>query len=386
MEFWRFENNAQGAGASEDSEATLYIYGDICAYDWGDWNSPDDVVPNKFKDELGNLGDVSTIHVRINSGGGSVFGAYAIMNLLKSHKAKVISHIDGIAASAATLVAMAGDRIIASVGSIVMVHLPSTFVWGNVNDLQKAIDILKTITESMVDVYHAKTGIEKDTLRELLGKDEWMTGTQAFEKKFVDEVADFEVQAYLSEDKTTAFFNNVSVPMEKLRNREMLAAMLPVNNKPQFKPKTGQPQEEGFVMNLADLKAKHPETYAAAVKEGAAQGVPAEAVNQAREEGIKAERERIKAIEECAPHGMEELTAKAKFETCITAEQYAVEVLKAQKGKGPEYFAMAQKDAKGLDEVPNAEAPQGGDEDAELDALFASTAESAKNIVRVLKE
>ena len=373
MEFWRFENTAQSAGVTETSEATLYIYGDICTYDWGEWNSPDDVVPNKFKDELKNLGNVNTIHVRINSGGGSVFGAYAIMNLLKTHKAKIISYIDGIAASAATLVAMAGDKIIASLGSIVMVHLPSTFVWGNVNDLQKAIDILKTITESMIDIYHAKTGIEKDALRDLLNNDEWMTGAQAFEKKFVDEVADFEVKAYLSEDKATAFFNSVSVQMEKIHNKDALAAMLPIKNKP-ILPEKRQPQEEEIIMSLAELKAKHPEVYTAAVNEGAAQSTSEDAIKQAKDEAIKAERERIKAIDDMALPGMEKLTNRAKFESGITAEQYAVQILMAQKEKGINYLSMANEDAKDIDDVPSAGAPQDGSEASEEDEVLAHLA------------
>ena len=151
-QFWEFTNSTS---TGSTNEATLYIYGDIMMYDMEWWNWPDDVIPHRFKDELKALGDVNTIHVRINSNGGSVFGAYAIMNLLKTHKATIITYIDGIAASAATLIAMAGDKVVAGLGSIMMIHLPSTSVHGNAEELQKAIEILSTITDSMVDVYHA---------------------------------------------------------------------------------------------------------------------------------------------------------------------------------------------------------------------------------------
>jgi ATP-dependent Clp protease protease subunit len=129
----------------------------------GNWNFPDDVVPNKFKDELNDLGDVSTINVRINSGGGSVFAAYAIMNLLKAHKARIIVHIDGIAASAATLIAMAGDKIISALGSVFMVHLPSTWAWGNSNEIQKTIDALTRLSPK------TKTNAIKPAFQKSLG-------------------------------------------------------------------------------------------------------------------------------------------------------------------------------------------------------------------------
>ena len=113
QEFWRFENSL-----NENKEATLHIYGDIMQHDMQHWNFPDDVVPHRFIKELNALDDVSTIHVRINSNGGSVFGAYAIMNLLKSHSAEIITYNDGIAASAATLIAMAGDKIVSALDSV----------------------------------------------------------------------------------------------------------------------------------------------------------------------------------------------------------------------------------------------------------------------------
>ena len=384
--FWEFKNNAS---TSEANEATLYIYGDIVTYDLDRWNWPDDVVPNKFKDELNALGNVDTIHVRINSGGGSVFAAFAIMNLLKIHKARIISHIDGIAASAATLIAMAGDRIIAALGSIMMVHLPSTIVWGNANDFQKAIEVLNTITESMVDVYHAKTGIDKAEIRTYLNNDEWMTGAQAYEKKFVDEVTELEVEAFLSEDKKTAFFNNVAVPLEKMCNKDVLMAMLP--QRPQNKPAEVKPAEvvnhskkEDKSMTLTDLQAKHPALYAEVLNLGIAQGASSEAIVQAktegRTEGIAAERERIKAIDARILPGFESLANKAKFETGITAADYALEVLEAQKQKGISFLNDAKADAKELEDVPSACAPQ--DDEAEEKALLAYAAEVAKNIVR----
>jgi len=389
IDFWRFENTA-----SNNTEATLFIYGDIMTYDWGEWNFPDDVVPNKFKDELNALGDVGTINVRINSGGGSVFGAYAIMNLLKTHNAEIIVHIDGIAASAATLIAMAGDKIIAALGSVFMVHLPSTMAWGNANDIQKTIVVLNTITETMVDVYHAKTGIDKEQLRQMIEADTWLTGKEAHEKGFVDEVEDMEVEAYVSDDRATAFFNGINVDLGTFRNKERFVAMLPSKPTARPQPENMQPettkapiiknQKEESIMTLAELQAKHPNLYAEAINAGVAQEkVTSEvAIATARKEGcaegVTAERKRIKEIDDLAMPGLEAITDKAKYETGITAAECAMEIIKAQKEKGTNYLTNAKADAKEVENVPASGAPIDGD--AEEEAILAELAERAKTL------
>jgi len=343
---------------------------------------PDDVIPNRFKNELRNLGDVDTIHVRINSNGGSVFGAYAIMNLLKSHKARIITYNDGIAASAATLIAMAGDKIVSALGALWMVHLPLTSATGNSNELKKTIEILDTITEGMADIYHARTGIDRDVIMQMLHDETYMSSKEALEKGFVDEVTELEVVAYLNEDKTTAFFNNLAVSMRDVRNKDAFVALMP--SQPRQKPpkpqniQSSNPQKEEKVMNLAELKAKHPEIYQAAVQEGIDQSLSSEAIttakNQSYAEGVAAERERIKEIDAMALPGTEKLTNQAKYETGITAEQYAVSLIKAQKEQGKEYLAQSKADAAELDDVQASGAPQGGD-DEEAAALLAYAAE-----------
>ncbi|MCL2201592.1 MAG: Clp protease ClpP, partial [Oscillospiraceae bacterium] len=218
-QFWKFQNSIGG-----NNEATLYIYGDIMQYDLEWWNWPDDVIPHRFRQELDALGDVSRIHVRINSNGGSVFGAYSIMNLLKSHKAEIITYNDGIAASAATLIAMAGDRVVTALGAAWMIHLPATEARGNVKVFQKAIEILTTIKDTMLDVYHAKTGIDKAELENMLNEDTWLTGTEAKAKGFADEVADSVVEAVLDANNSTAVFNGLPVSLAGIPGK--IVAML----------------------------------------------------------------------------------------------------------------------------------------------------------------
>ena len=365
-------------------EHTLYIYGDIIQHDLGEYNFPDDAVPNKFKNELAALGDVDTIHVRINSGGGSVFAAYAIMNMLKSHKARVITYNDGIAASAATIIAMAGDTIVTAIGSVWMIHMPKTVTFGDSEAHKKSIEILETITDTMVDIYHTKTNINKDELREMLNKETWLTGTQALQKGLADEVSDLKVVAYLDSDKATAFFNGLNVGLDKVHNVKALEGIVGVaplqettqetmqettqeifsKNKEQFFENrssiiaqrhcdNGAANQED-IMNITDLQTKHQDIY-----------------NDVMQLGIQAERARIQAIDSLAMPGLEELVNKAKFETGITAEALAVELIKAQKENGLEYLAQVKNDAQSLDNINPSIPDIGGDNSEEEDAIVA---------------
>lgn len=145
-------------------------------------------------------------------------------------------------------------------------------------------------------------------------------------------------------------------------------------------------------MTLADLKAKYPEIYEAVLNEDKSQSTTSEALtaarNEGRNEGIKAERERMKAIDDLVIPGLEtvtkEVTNKAKYETFITAEQCAMEIIKAQKEKGINYLTALQSDASKVDGIPFAPAPSGDISDEEEDAVLAETAKTVKNITRTL--
>ena len=333
QDFFKFENNAT------QGEATIYIYGDIVTYDLGDYNSADDVVPHRFKNELNALGNINKIHVRINSGGGSVFAAYAIMNLLKAHKAEIITYNDGICASAATIIAMAGDKIITALGSVWMLHLPMTGAWGNAKKLEKALEVLNTLTTSMVDIYHSKTKIPKDTLREMLAEETWLTGTQALEKGLADEITELEVVAYLNEDRKTAFFNGQNVNLDGVVNKNFL-----LNNLPEVPKEQNPANEEAKTMTLEEFQANHPNLYE-------------QIASTAAQEAIQAERNRMKAIDKVTIAGMEELTNKAKYETGTTAEALAFEILTSQKEKGLNFLNQAKADAVHLDSVESVPPP-----------------------------
>jgi len=176
--FWTFRAATEKAGE-------LLLYGPISMDSW--WG--DEVTPQQFADDLAALGDIDTLTVYINSGGGDVFAGQAIYSILKRHKAKVITYVDGLAASIASLVAMAGDTVIMPKNSMLMVHNPWTFALGNSNELRKMADDLDQIRESMIVVYVDKTGLTRDEVIALLDMEKWMTAEEAIDEGFADEIA-----------------------------------------------------------------------------------------------------------------------------------------------------------------------------------------------------
>lgn len=172
--FWNW--NVEASGENE-----LIIDGVIASESWFD----DEVTPKQFRDELKQHS--GNITVRINSPGGDVFAGIAIYNMLNEHEGEVTIKIDGIAASIASLIAMAGDKIVMLPGSMMMVHNPWTFAAGNADDLEQVVESLKKCSESMLPIYVARTGQEESKVKELLKAETWMTAQDAVELGFADE-------------------------------------------------------------------------------------------------------------------------------------------------------------------------------------------------------
>lgn len=141
-----------------------------------------------FMTELSALGDLKTISVRIHSVGGDVYDAYAIHNALVRHPAAITVHIDGLCASAATFVALAGDTIFMAENALFMIHEPWSFSGGNADALQKEVDLLNVIAEQMTALYARKTGTDPDTLRDWMRAETWFTAEQALAAGFIDAI------------------------------------------------------------------------------------------------------------------------------------------------------------------------------------------------------
>ena len=178
--FWKWRNQAEAGTALE--ERTLFLNGTIAEESWFD----DDVTPQLFKDEL-NAGS-GDITVWINSPGGDCVAAAQIYNMLSNYKGKVTVKIDGIAASAASVIAMAGDTVLVSPVSMLMIHNPATIAWGDHAEMQKAIDMLSEVKESIINAYVLKTGLSRPKLSHLMDAETWMDANKAVELGFADEI------------------------------------------------------------------------------------------------------------------------------------------------------------------------------------------------------
>lgn len=178
--FWRWKN--QTAGQTHQEERTLFLNGTIAEESWFD----DDVTPQLFKDELNaGTGDIT---VWINSPGGDCVAAAQIYNMLSAYKGKVTVKIDGIAASAASVIAMAGDTVLVSPVSMLMIHNPATIAFGDHAEMQKAIAMLSEVKESIINAYVLKTGLSRARLSHLMDAETWMDANKAVELGFADDI------------------------------------------------------------------------------------------------------------------------------------------------------------------------------------------------------
>ncbi|MEE0432311.1 MAG: head maturation protease, ClpP-related [Dorea longicatena] len=178
--FWNWIRNEDES--VPDMERTLFLNGMISDETW----YGDEVTPQLFKDEL-NAGN-GNITVWINSPGGDVFAAAQIYNMLRDYKGSVTVKIDGIAASAASVIAMAGDKVCVSPVAMMMIHNPATMAMGEAKDMQKAIDMLNEVKESILNAYEFKTGLTRARLSHMMDDETWFNAKKAVELGFADKI------------------------------------------------------------------------------------------------------------------------------------------------------------------------------------------------------
>lgn len=163
-------------------ERTLTIGGTIAEESWFD----DDVTPQIFKEELNSgSGDIT---VWINSPGGDCVAAAQIYNMLMDYRGNVTVKIDGIAASAASVIAMAGTKVLMSPVSMMMIHNPATIAMGDRFEMQLAMDMLAEVKESIINAYEIKTGLSRAKLSHLMDAETWMDAHKAVELGFADDI------------------------------------------------------------------------------------------------------------------------------------------------------------------------------------------------------
>lgn len=326
--FWNFKEG------EEENTAELLLYGEISEYSW----YGDEITPAAFNADLKGMGAVDEITVRINSGGGDVFAAVAIYTRLKEHKAKISVKIDGWCASAATIIAMAGDTIEISVGGIFMIHDPAAGVLGyyKADELKKIADELETIKQSIVNCYMTVTDKSEDEIKSLMTDETWFTGQEAVDAGFCTAVMFTEVETEV-EDAEKVIVNSVPISISDFHTipKGLLGYANSHNNKPNAENK------EDKKMTLEEFKKEHPDVANAYRKEILA-GTGTDAAGS--KAAVDAERARIKAIDDITLPGFEDLARKAKYEEPVSAEAFAMQIVAEQKKTGQAFLSDREDD------------------------------------------
>ena len=175
--FWEWKNQAD-----EGSERVLELYGTIAETSWFD----DDVTPKMFHDEL--FAGKGPVTVWLNSPGGDCIAASQIYTMLMDYKDDVTIKVDGIAASAASVIAMAGTKVLMAPTALMMIHNPMTMAYGNHADMEKAIEMLDEVKESIINAYEIRTGMSRAKLSHLMDSETWMNAGKAIELGFADDI------------------------------------------------------------------------------------------------------------------------------------------------------------------------------------------------------
>ena len=206
--FWNWKKMTNEAGVEE---RVLELDGTIASESWFD----DDITPKQFKEEL--FSGSGPITIWINSPGGDCIAASQIYSMLMDYKDEVTVKVDGIAASAASVIAMAGNKVLLAPTALIMIHNPSMMAFGDHNDMAKAINILNEVKESIINAYELKTGQSRAVLSHLMEAETWMNAKKAIELGFADGILEdssknvpMEAYAFGSKDFEMSLVNKIA--------------------------------------------------------------------------------------------------------------------------------------------------------------------------------
>ena len=313
--------------------------------------------------------------VWLNSPGGNVFAAAQIYNMLRDHKGAITVKIDALAASAASVIAMAGDTVLMSPVSMLMIHDPSTIAMGNADDMQQAINTLNEVKASIVNAYHDKTGLSRNKISQLMSDETWLSARKAVDLGFADGLMFDEGEKQGEPDKDPDDPNkdpdegsegdnsddpkkedpeNNWKPFGASISRQLVWAKLTKNTPSHSASASGigvvnkkQPKKnkEAKDMTVEDLKKQYPDLVNAIADEVSKKAVTDS--DKAITDAVQAERDRIKEIEEIENRiSDKDLVNKAKYETCIDAKTLAFEAMKAEADINKQALAGIDNDGK----------------------------------------
>lgn len=298
--------------AQSETEAEILLYDIISDIEFAEFGL---INAKGLINKIKALGNIQNITLRINSVGGDVFEAQAMYSYLKSHPANITVRIDGLAASAASVVAMAGNKIIMPSNALMMIHNPAGGVYGEAEEMRDTAEILDKIRDTIANVYIARTGLDREKVISMMNDETWLSANEAHELKFCDEVEESVTVTAMAVKGGTIFKNGFGFS----RIDDILSAKLPVNTvkiKPSDKitEPTKEEQTEMDIKNVAELESAFPEL-----------------VGEIRASAVNGERERLRTLDSLNAPGREELIAKAKYEDPKDARDIAIELLQSDK-------------------------------------------------------
>lgn len=336
MKIW---NLNASMGADGGKIVDVQIHGVID----GGWLDDSSVSTAEIAQALAEHQDAKKINVHINSVGGSLFGGVALYNILNAHPGEVTSYVDGLAASAASVIAMAGKTVMGR-GAMLMVHNPLAMAYGDAADLRRTAAVLDKARDSLLSIYKAKTGKDGQALKAMLDAETWMGADQALRQGFANEIADGadQVVADLGEE---VIFNAATFP-RSVMPAQILALAVPktalpdppggVDLTPQDPPK----EEPEMEFSREVLAAKAPDLLKALLDEGKAAGI-----EEGKQAGVAAERARLREIDDLGLKGCDDLVAAAKYEQPIDARDLAVAAIKAGKQAGADLLEARRQES-----------------------------------------
>ena len=321
---------------SQGNKGKINIFGDISDYTL--WS--DDISPESFLKDLEGLGNVSEIDVFINSNGGSAMAGTAIHNMLTAHKAKINTYAVGLAASAASLIFMAGDNRCMYKSSFLMIHGPQSLVYGNAEELRRVADELDTIRDGVMSAYMKCGILSEEEMKKIMSKDTWFTAEKAKEQGFATEILEDNIQMSLNNNILNANNTKFNMAGNKAFSDFIIKSGINLKQKEELK--------DMEIKTVEDIKKNYPEMFKAI-----------------KEEGVLEERTRMQQLDEISMTGAEEIISNAKYNEPKSVAEVSMEICKAMKAgtiamekkeevkpeKGIEKFSLKKEDAKETGEV-----------------------------------
>ena len=359
------------ASVSED-EGEITLYGDVMSQwpiDW--WTGEPEpglyITPEGFVEDLTAVKDKARITVKLNSCGGDLYTGIAIHNALKALSGNVNVVVEGIAASAASVIMCAGDTVTVYPGSLIMIHGVSVMLWDslNIQDMKQLIKGMDASEKAVAEIYDAKTGLGVDTLRNMMTKETWMTGREALNKGFADALKEDEEEPSMSmsADRKVLYVNGVGHNVEGLHN---IPGSIPIQKsaKPARRPaanmrptnKAAKTEGGKHHMTLEELRAQEPELVSQ---------IEQEARNAARTQttdAVTAERRRLADIDSIAASiPDQQLVHDAKYgDKPCTAQELCFRVMQQSAASGQQFLKNYTADGAASGAAKVGAAPNGG--------------------------